>query len=135
VISFLKNEIGVIAMSIPKKLDMNTANQLRSIFSRLDISKKKITIDLENDTIEIIDDDYSIDDILESAGALTPERAKEMQEEVKKMRREQRIKGRKLKTADALIIATAIENQLAIVSRDSDMYFTEKEFGIPVIRP
>jgi tRNA(fMet)-specific endonuclease VapC len=47
----------------------------------------------------------------------------------------QRMKGRKLKTADALIIATAIENQLAIVSRGSDMYFTEKEFGIPVIRP
>jgi hypothetical protein len=30
----------------------------------------------------------SIDDILESAGALTPERAKEMQEEAKKMREE-----------------------------------------------
>jgi tRNA(fMet)-specific endonuclease VapC len=51
------------------------------------------------------------------------------------IRREQRMKGRKLKTADALIIATAVENQLAIVSRDSDMNFAEKEFGIPVIRP
>jgi anti-anti-sigma regulatory factor len=75
-------------MSMPKKLDSKTANQLRSIFSKLDISKKKVTIDLEENTIEIIEDDYSIDDILESAGALTSERAKEMQEEVKRMREE-----------------------------------------------
>lgn len=46
-----------------------------------------MTIDLDNDTIEIVDDD-SIDDILESAGALTPERAAELQAEVKKMREE-----------------------------------------------
>lgn len=74
-------------MSIPRKLDRQTANELRSILSRLNIPKNKVTIDLDNDTIEVLED-YSIDDILESAGVLTPERAKEMQSEVKKMREE-----------------------------------------------
>lgn len=41
----------------------------------------------KGETIEV-EDDYSIDDILESAGVLTPEQAKELMEEVKKMREE-----------------------------------------------
>lgn len=48
----------------------------------------KVKIDLDNDTIEV-EDDYSIDDILESAGVLTPEQAKRLTEEVKKMREEE----------------------------------------------
>ena len=43
-----------------------------------------MTIDLNNDTIEV-EDDYSIDDILESAGVLTPVQAQELMVEVKKM--------------------------------------------------
>ncbi|MFC3803852.1 PIN domain-containing protein [Cohnella sp. GCM10012308] len=40
-------------------------------------------------------------------------------------------KGRKLKTPDALIIATASVYELTLVSRDSDMKFIEQDLGIP----
>ncbi|MFD1394732.1 type II toxin-antitoxin system VapC family toxin [Kroppenstedtia eburnea] len=49
------------------------------------------------------------------------------------LRRQQRTKGRKVKTPDALIIATALEYQLTLVSRDSDMNFVESELGIPLL--
>jgi rRNA maturation endonuclease Nob1 len=75
-------------MSVPKKIDRKTANELRSILTKINITQSKVKIDLDNDTIEV-EDDYSIDDILESAGVLTPEQAKELIEEVKKMREEE----------------------------------------------
>ena len=50
------------------------------------------------------------------------------------IRREQRSKGRKLKTPDAIIVATAIEYQLALVSRDADMNFVPTEYGISLIK-
>jgi rRNA maturation endonuclease Nob1 len=75
-------------MSIPKKMDRQTANELRSILTKIDITQSKVKIDLDNDTIEV-EDDYSIDDILESAGVLTLDQAKELTEEVKKMREEE----------------------------------------------
>ncbi|MGG1517142.1 hypothetical protein ABE504_17155 [Paenibacillus oryzisoli] len=74
-------------MSISKKMDYETASELRSILSKLNITRNKVTIDLDNDTIEV-DDDYAIDDILDSAGILTQEQAKELMDEVKKMREE-----------------------------------------------
>jgi predicted nucleic acid-binding protein len=48
------------------------------------------------------------------------------------MRREQRNKGRKLKTPDALIIATALEHGLTLVSRDQDMKFVETQYQLPM---
>ena len=48
------------------------------------------------------------------------------------MRRELRNKGKKLKTPDALIVATAIEHTLTLVSRDQDMKFVEKEYQLPM---
>jgi len=48
------------------------------------------------------------------------------------IRREQKSKGRKLKTPDAIIIATSIEHQLGLVSRDHDMSFVREEFGLPL---
>lgn len=72
---------------IPKKLDKETAEQFKFLLAKLNITDRKVTIDLDNETIEL-EDDYSIDDILESAGVLTPERAKELQEEVSRMREE-----------------------------------------------
>ncbi len=75
-------------MSIPKKMDRQTANELRSLLTKMNVTQSKVTIDLDNDTIEV-EDDYSIDDILDSAGVLTPEQAKELTEEVKKMRSEE----------------------------------------------
>lgn len=49
------------------------------------------------------------------------------------LRREQRAKGRRLKTPDALIIATAVEHELNLVSRDSDMQFAQNEYGTVVV--
>ena len=75
-------------MSLPKKMDQQTANELRSILTKLNITQCKVKINLDNQTIEV-EDDYSIDDILESAGVLTPEQAKRLTDEVKKMREEE----------------------------------------------
>jgi tRNA(fMet)-specific endonuclease VapC len=43
------------------------------------------------------------------------------------------LKKRKIKTPDALIIATALEYELALVSRDSDMRFIQEELDIPIV--
>ncbi|WP_335338538.1 hypothetical protein [Paenibacillus sp. 32O-W] len=51
------------------------------------------------------------------------------------MRKEQRSKGRKLKTPDAIdaiIIATSIKHQLGLVSRDHDMSFVREVFDLPL---
>lgn len=49
------------------------------------------------------------------------------------LRRTQREKGRKLKTPDALIIASAVNENLCLVSRDHDMKFVNEELNINVI--
>jgi tRNA(fMet)-specific endonuclease VapC len=46
---------------------------------------------------------------------------------------EQRLKGRKIKTPDTIIIATAFISNLILVSRDSDMSFVTKEYGMNLI--
>jgi tRNA(fMet)-specific endonuclease VapC len=50
------------------------------------------------------------------------------------IRREQRSKGRKLKTPDAIIIATSIEYQLGLISRDHDMNFVKDDYDVPLIK-
>jgi len=72
-------------MSISKKLDHETANQLRTIFSKLNLDSRKITVDLYNETVES-EDEYAVDDILESVGILTPEEAQQLEETVRQMR-------------------------------------------------
>lgn len=72
-------------MSISKKLDHETANQLRTIFSKLNLDSRKITIDLFNETVES-EDECAVDDILESAGILTPQEARQLEETVRQMR-------------------------------------------------
>ncbi|NOU94877.1 hypothetical protein GC093_16850 [Paenibacillus sp. LMG 31456] len=52
------------------------------------IHNSRVLIDLEKETIETQEEDYSIDDLLESVGALTPEREKEVLDEVKQSREE-----------------------------------------------
>ncbi|MDP4099085.1 PIN domain-containing protein [Paenibacillus sp. P96] len=47
---------------------------------------------------------------------------------------EQRGKGRKIKTPDALIIATAFIADLVLVSRDSDMNFVTSEYGMTLLK-
>ncbi|MEK5033431.1 hypothetical protein MKY96_18400 [Paenibacillus sp. FSL R7-0302] len=75
-------------MSVPKRMDKQTARELRSILEKMNITQSKVKINLDNDTIEV-EDDYSIDDILESAGMLTPNEAKELSDEVRRMREEE----------------------------------------------
>lgn len=74
--------------SVPKRMDKQTVRELRSILEKMNITQSKVKIDLDNDTIEV-EDDYSIDDILESAGTLTPDEAKELFDEVRRMREEE----------------------------------------------
>ncbi|MEI7026461.1 type II toxin-antitoxin system VapC family toxin [Paenibacillus sp. y28] len=50
------------------------------------------------------------------------------------MQSEQRSKGRKIKTPDALIIATAFAANLVLVSRDSDMNFVTNEYGMTLLK-
>lgn len=69
-------------------MDKQTARELRSILEKMNITQSKVKINLDNDTIEV-EDDYSIDDILESAGMLTPNEAKELSDEVRRMREEE----------------------------------------------
>lgn len=47
---------------------------------------------------------------------------------------EQRNKGRKIKTPDAVIIATAFTANLILVSRDSDMSFVTNEYGMNLLK-
>ena len=88
ILQILNRKVGVLTMSLPKKMDQKTANEIRSILTKMNITQSKVKINLDNQTIEV-EDDYSIDDILESAGVLTPEQAKQLADEVKKMREEE----------------------------------------------
>jgi hypothetical protein len=73
---------------IPKKINRQTVNALKSILDELDIHNQRVTIDFSKEMIEVEDDDYSIEDLLEAARTLTPERAKELDDEVKRSREE-----------------------------------------------
>ncbi|WP_067625322.1 type II toxin-antitoxin system VapC family toxin [Alicyclobacillus acidiphilus] len=47
----------------------------------------------------------------------------------------QRANGRSIKTPDALILATALENELSFVSRDKQLRFAQSEYGLEFIEP
>ncbi|BBH22430.1 hypothetical protein Back11_37750 [Paenibacillus baekrokdamisoli] len=68
----------------------------------------------------------------------TSKRCIEVTSEIAKLagtiRRDQKGMGRKLKTPDAIIIATALVNELSLISRDSDMNFVHNELGISLIK-
>lgn len=70
----------------PKKMDFQTASAIKSMLQKLNINNARVIIDLEKQTVEAQDDDYSIDDLLEEAGTLSPERGKELLDEVKRSR-------------------------------------------------
>jgi hypothetical protein len=46
----------------------------------------EIIIDLDKQTVEAYEDDCSIDDLLEAAGTLSPERGRKLLDEVKRSR-------------------------------------------------
>jgi hypothetical protein len=74
---------------LSKKMDATTTKQIRSILDKLNIKHHRILIDLEKETIELNEEeDYSVDDLLESAGVLTQERVRELRDEINKMREE-----------------------------------------------
>jgi hypothetical protein len=72
-------------MAISKKLDDATYAQLWSIFSKMNISRNKVIVDLQKKTIEV-EDEYSVDDIIASAGILTPEQGQQLMSDIKKIR-------------------------------------------------
>lgn len=73
---------------IPNKIDQQTASAIKSILQRININNSRVLIDLEKRTVEAQEDDYSIDDLLGGAGALSPERGKELLDEVNRSREE-----------------------------------------------
>jgi len=73
---------------IPKKMDQQATSAIKSILQKLNINTPRVLIDLEKQTVEAQEDEYSVDDLLEAAGTLTPERGKELLEEVNKSREE-----------------------------------------------
>ena len=74
---------------IPKKIDSHTADELRKILRKVNITNPRVTIDFNNDTVELEDsDEYAVDDLLQSAGVLSPGRVKVLREEIGRMREE-----------------------------------------------
>ncbi len=74
-------------MAISKNLDETTYAQLWTIFSKMNMGRNKVIVDFQKKTIEV-EDEYSIDDILASAGVLTPEQGQQLMEDIKKNREE-----------------------------------------------
>jgi hypothetical protein len=74
-------------MAISKKLDDATYAQLWSIFSKMNMSRNKVVVDFQKKTIEV-EDDYSVDDIITSAGILTPDQGQQLMSDIKKNREE-----------------------------------------------
>ncbi|WP_217593511.1 hypothetical protein [Cohnella sp. GbtcB17] len=75
-------------MMILKKMDSQATSTIKSILQKLNINNPRVLIDLEKQTVEAQEDDYSVDDLLEAAGTLTPERGKELLKEVGQSREE-----------------------------------------------
>ena len=72
-------------MSNIRKLSPNIAKDLRNFMSENNITTKRLIIDLEQETIEDMDD-YSVDDILSVAGILEPGEADELLDHIKESR-------------------------------------------------
>jgi hypothetical protein len=74
-------------MSIPRRLSPRSSKKIKEALGEY---SGKVTIDLDNDTIKVEKsekfDPYQT--ILDAMGTITPERGKELLEEVKKMREE-----------------------------------------------
>lgn len=73
---------------IPQKMDSQTASAIKLILQKLNINNPRVLIDLDKQTVEAQEDDYSIDDLLEAAGTLSPERGRELLNDVSRSREE-----------------------------------------------
>ncbi|MBB3111996.1 hypothetical protein FHS18_004064 [Paenibacillus phyllosphaerae] len=73
---------------ILKKIDAQTANAIQSLLQQQNIHSTRILIDFEKRIVVSQDNDYSIDDLLEAAGSISPERGQELLKEVSRSREE-----------------------------------------------
>lgn len=72
---------------LPQKMDADTVKELRNILRKVNITYPRVIIDFNRETVEMEETgDYSVDDLLQSAGVLSPERIKELKDEVGRMR-------------------------------------------------
>lgn len=62
------------------------------MLQKLNIYNDRVLLDLEKQTVEAQEDNYAIDDLLEAAGTLSPERGRELLDEVNRSRGVLRIK-------------------------------------------
>jgi hypothetical protein len=53
----------------------------------MNMSRNKVIVDFQKKTIEV-EDDYTIDDIIASAGILTPDQGQQLMSDIKKIREE-----------------------------------------------
>ncbi|THF75365.1 hypothetical protein [Cohnella fermenti] len=72
---------------LPQKMDADTVKELRNILRKVNITYPRVIIDFNQETVEMEETgDCSVDDLLQSAGVLSPERIKELKDEVGRMR-------------------------------------------------
>jgi hypothetical protein len=72
---------------LPQKMDADTVKELRNILRKVNITYPLVIIDFNQETVEMEETgDYRVDDLLQSAGVLSPERIKELKDEVGRMR-------------------------------------------------
>ncbi|WP_230986626.1 PIN domain-containing protein [Cohnella fermenti] len=92
-------------------------------------SRDKMPIYFSTITVSEVFAGLRHDEQLRAEKLFTSKRCIDVTSEIAKLagtlRRDLKRKGRKLKTPDALIIATASVHELTLVSRDSDMNFVE----------
>lgn len=73
---------------LPKKIDHQTSSAIKALLQKQNINFERVLIDLDKQTVEAPEEDYCIDDLLEAAGTLSPERGKELLDEVNRSREE-----------------------------------------------
>jgi Predicted nucleic acid-binding protein, contains PIN domain len=101
-------------------------------------ARDKITIYFSTITISEVFAGLKQEELLRAEKLFSTKRSLDVTSEIAKLagtiRRELKDKGRKLKTPDALIIATAMFHDLTLVSRDSDMNFVQDKLDIPLLK-
>jgi tRNA(fMet)-specific endonuclease VapC len=130
-------------MSIGYLLDTNIAiailsNEYAAIHFIKQVSQSQMPIYFSTITECEVYAGLKTNEHLQAGKLFAPKRCIDVTSEIAKragmIRNEQKSKGRKLKTPDALIIATALENQFILVSRDTDMDFVQDELKVQRIK-
>jgi len=100
-------------------------------------SRDRMPIYYSTITVSEVFAGLKLEEQLRAEKLFTTKRCLDVTSEIAKLagtiRRDLKGKGRKLKTPDAIIIATASVHELILVSRDSDMNFVQDELDILLI--